>query len=127
MPSVVDLCNTALSHIGAENTVTSIDPPDGSVEAGHCATFWPIARRFALEMVKPTWAKKRVTLAQVTNTSTVWEFAYALPSDCVHPLRVLNHVFFLQRQVPVSRRLTEFNGKKFGNFTHKNSCSAFYS
>jgi hypothetical protein len=89
MPSVIDLCNTALSHIGAEGVVTSIDPPDGSVEAGHCATFWPIARRFALETARPTWAKKRVALAEVANDSQ-WLYAYALPSDCIHPLRVLN-------------------------------------
>lgn len=89
MASVVDICNLALSHIGAEGVVTAIDPPDGSVEAGHCATFWPIVRRQAIEAAHPSSAKKRVELAEVANTSEVWAYAYELPSDCLKPLRVL--------------------------------------
>lgn len=89
MASVSDICNTALSHIGSDTVVTSITPPDGSVEAGHCARFYPIARREALESHKWTWSKKREALAQVTNQSTVWSYAYALPSDCLSPARVL--------------------------------------
>jgi hypothetical protein len=90
MPSAVDICNIALSHVGAEGLVTSISPPDGSVEAGLCATFYPIARRSAIEMVVPSCAVKRVDLAEVANTSGVWLYAYAKPSDCIKPLRILN-------------------------------------
>lgn len=90
MPSIVDICNTALSHIGAEAQVASISPPDGSVEAGYCARFYPIARRTALEAVSPRFAQQRVTLAEVANASDVWAYAYDLPSDCVRPLRVFN-------------------------------------
>lgn len=90
MPSIVDICNTALSHIGAEAQVASISPPDGSVEAGYCARFYPIARRTALEANSPRFAQKRSTLAEVANTSNVWAYAYELPSDCVRPLRVFN-------------------------------------
>lgn len=90
MPSAVEICNIALSHIGAESLVASIDPPDGSAEAGYCATFYPIARRMATEVVAPSWAKTRVALAEVTNTSTVWAYAYAKPADCIKPLRVLD-------------------------------------
>lgn len=90
MPSAVEICNIALSHIGAESLVTAIDPPDGSVEAGYCATFYPIARRLALEMTMPSYAKTRVALAEVANTSTSWGYAYAKPADCIKPLRVLD-------------------------------------
>lgn len=90
MPSAVEICNIALSHIGAESLVTAIDPPDGSVEAGYCATFYPIARRLALEMTTPSYAKTRVALAEVDNTSTAWAYAYAKPADCIKPLRVLD-------------------------------------
>ncbi len=89
MASVSDICNMALSHVGSDTVVTSISPPDGSVEAGHCARFYPIARKEALESHKWTWSKKRVALAEVTNESTVWSYAYALPSDCLNPVRVL--------------------------------------
>ena len=89
MASVVQLCNMALSHIGSEARVASINPPDGSVEAGHCTTFYDQART---EMIEPgAWpfTLARASLAQVTNASPTWLFAHALPSDCLRPLRVL--------------------------------------
>lgn len=89
MPSAVDICNMALSHHGSDTVVASISPPDGSVEAGHCARFYPIARREALEMCAFPWTKKRVALAETTNPSDIWSYAYALPTDCITPLRVL--------------------------------------
>jgi len=89
MPSVADICNLALSHLGSDTVVTSISPPDGSVDAGHCARFYPIARKEALEHHTWTWSKKRVALAAVTNPSTMWTYAYAVPSDCISAKRVL--------------------------------------
>lgn len=90
MPSEVDFCNMALSHVGSDAVVAAIDPPDGSVEAGHCARFYPIARAELIEQHAWGFARRRVALAAVTNPSTVWAFAYALPSPCLKPLRVLN-------------------------------------
>ena len=90
MSSPVDVCNMALAHIGAESQVASIDPPDGSAEAGYCARFYPIARRVALESASWTFAKTRATLAETTNPSAAWAYAYALPSDHINPVRVLN-------------------------------------
>lgn len=89
MASIVDICNMALSHLGSDAVVASISPPDGSVEAGHCARFYPLARREALEAAKWTWSKTRQPLAQVTNPSEVWTYAYTMPSDCSSPMRVL--------------------------------------
>lgn len=93
MPSAVDICNIALSHIGADAVVTSISPPDGSAESGHCARFYPIARKLLIEMHRWQFAKSRAQLAEVTNTSDIWQFAYALPADCINPLRVLQLKF----------------------------------
>jgi hypothetical protein len=90
MASDVDICNAGLGHLGARTQVSSISPPDGSVEAGYCARFYPIARREMIEAYAWPFAATRVTLAEVTNPSTVWTYAYALPSDCVKPLRVLS-------------------------------------
>ncbi len=89
MPSPVDICNIALSHLGARAQVSSITPPDGSVEAGYCARFYPLARREVIEVANWSFVKKRVTLAETTNASDIWMYAYALPSDCIKPLRVL--------------------------------------
>lgn len=89
MPSVTDHCNVALSHIGADAVVVSISPPDGSVEAGHCARFYPIVRRELIEAHPWSFTKARATLAEVANPSTIWSYAYSLPSDCINTLRVL--------------------------------------
>jgi hypothetical protein len=89
LASEVDICNIALSHIGAEAQVASISPPDGSVEAGYCARFYPIARKELLEDQTWSFAKRRVQLVEVANTSKVWAYAYATPSPMVNALRVL--------------------------------------
>lgn len=89
MASVVQICNMALSHIGSEARVASISPPDGSVEAGHCATFYDVARTEMLEPGNWAFSLKRAALAQVTNPSTVWAYAYVKPADCQRALRIL--------------------------------------
>ena len=89
MASIIDICNLGLSHIGSDAQVASISPPDGSVEAGHCARLWPIVRTELFESAAWTFSKARVLLAAVTNPSTVWAYAYGLPSNSLSPLRVL--------------------------------------
>lgn len=87
--SDVAICNLALNHIGADALLSSINPPDGSVEAGYCARYYPIARQELIEMFAWTFAKTRVALSQVDNPSTVWTYAYAAPSDLIQPQRIL--------------------------------------
>jgi hypothetical protein len=89
MASEVDISNLALSHIGARSQVSSISPPDGTVEAGYCARFYPLARRELLEAYSWPFALKRSVLAPLTNISTVWAYMYARPANCITPLRVL--------------------------------------
>lgn len=87
--SSVVICNLGLSHLGADAVLTSIDPPDGSVESGHCARYYPVARQELIEMFPWTFAKTRVALSQVDNPSSVWTYAYAAPSDLIQPQRIL--------------------------------------
>jgi hypothetical protein len=89
MASVVQICNMALSHIGSEARVSSISPPDGSVEAGHCATFYDLARTELLEPGNWAFSLKRAALAQLEPPTSGWAFAYVLPSDCLRALRIL--------------------------------------
>ncbi len=89
MSSKVDICNLALSHFGQDANIASIDPPDGSVEADHCARFYPIALREMLEAFDWTFARKRATLAELTNDREDFAYKYALPADCVIARRVL--------------------------------------
>lgn len=90
MASAVDICNVALSHLGNARRVAAIDPPDGSAEADLCSTFYPIARDELLESGDWAFARTRVALAEdASNPSETWSYAYAKPSDCIMPRRVI--------------------------------------
>jgi hypothetical protein len=89
MATEVEICNLALSHLGDEATVSSIDPPEGSPQAEHCARFYPIARDVLLEMHDWSFATRRVTLPVLSVPSWSWMFAYAWPSECIRILAVL--------------------------------------
>ena len=91
MASVVDICNLALAHLGDAATIASIDPPEGSAQAEHCARFYPIARDNLLEMHNWNFSTRRALLAEVTNDWVQWQHAYALPSDCVNPISVISN------------------------------------
>lgn len=88
MASAVDICNLALSHLGDEAAVSAISPPDGSVQAAHCARFYPIARDACLEVHAWNFATRRIAPANVASAvPSSWQFAYTQPAEC---LRVLN-------------------------------------
>ena len=89
MASEVDICNLALAHLGDNATVASIDPPEGSAQAEHCARFYPIARDSLLEMHDWRFATRRVLLAQLTTDTWNWTFAYAEPAGVLKLLAVL--------------------------------------
>jgi hypothetical protein len=89
MASDVDICNMALGHLAHGATISSFSPPDGSVEAGYCSRFYKMARAAAIEAGSWSFARERANLVQTTNPSSVWTYAYARPSNCLRPLRVL--------------------------------------
>jgi hypothetical protein len=89
MASVVEICNLALAHLGDDATVASIDPPEGSAQAEHCARFYPSARDMLLQMHTWSFASRRVSLAQVTMPYTMWKYSYACPGDMMTAVAVL--------------------------------------
>jgi hypothetical protein len=89
MASAVDICNLALSHLGDNATVASLDPPEGSAQAEHCARFYPIARDSLLELHTWGFATRRVQLAQLGSGWPEWDYAYAQPADALNILAVL--------------------------------------
>lgn len=88
MASDIDICNGALSVVGSNTTITSYNPPDGSAAAQYCATFFPLARRELLAVFEWSFARMRAQLTPVTNPSDGWAYAYALPAECLRPVRV---------------------------------------
>lgn len=89
MASKINIANLALSHFGQAANVSSLDPPDGSIEAEHCAQFYPIALAEMLESYAWSFAKKRATLAELANDREDFAYKYALPADIVKPQRLL--------------------------------------
>lgn len=89
MASAIDICNQALSHLGDSATVASIDPPEGSAQAEHCARFYPMALAALLELHQWAFATRRAVLAEVANPSTSWVYAYAFPANTVNLISVL--------------------------------------
>lgn len=84
MASEVSICNIALSHLGDEATVTSIDPPEGSQQAEYCATFYPVALDAILEDHSWSFATKRRALTlHSEDPPESWGYTYAFPGDAV--------------------------------------------
>lgn len=90
MANDVDIANIALGHLGDDATVSSFDPPEGSIQAEHCARWYPIARDVVLERVDWSFATRRALLAEVTCEFPQWEHAYALPSNCLRVRAILD-------------------------------------
>lgn len=89
MASEVDICNIALSHLGDTANVSSIDPPEGSAQAQHCARFYPIARDALLEMHAWGFSTKRITLPLLSETLEQWKYVYQAPSDALNIMAIL--------------------------------------
>lgn len=92
MASVIDIANLALARLGDDATLSSIDPPEGSSQAEHCARFYPLARDTLLGWPDTNWnfATKRIALAQVENTTSTWDYAYVLPNNMIRAIAILD-------------------------------------
>lgn len=90
MASDVDISNLALSRLGDDATVSNLNPPEGSAQAEHCATFYPIARDSLQEMHDWGFATTRVALTETTlPTNAGFSYAYLMPADCIRVIAVL--------------------------------------
>lgn len=90
MASEIDIANLALSRLGDDATVASLNPPEGSAQAEHCAQFYPIARDTLLELHNWNFATRRITLAETTLPDNAgWLYAYAAPSECIQVIAIL--------------------------------------
>lgn len=90
MASEVDICNLMMAHLGDEANISEIDPPDGSIQAEHCARFYPIARDSLLEMHDWNFATKRVALTPTTLPDNAgWLYAYLKPANTIRVIAVL--------------------------------------
>ena len=89
MATVVSICNLALSRLGDEANISSLDGIDMSPMARACTTLYPIALGTMLDMHPWSFATRRATVARVAGMDTApWRYAYALPADCRRPVNL---------------------------------------
>jgi hypothetical protein len=89
MASEVSICNLALAKLGDTASISSISPPDDSVQAAYCSQFYPIAVASMLDRHAWSFATRRYTLPLLTNDHDEWLYAYAMPSDYLSINKVL--------------------------------------
>ena len=97
MASPVDIVNLALGHLGDDANVSNIDPSDGSAQADHAVVYYPMARDQVLCEHAWSFSTRRAYLATRALTSPDeqpgnWLYCYALPSDCLQPIAVLDAI-----------------------------------
>jgi len=81
MASVIEICNIALSRIGNNRTINSLQ--EQSKEAGRCDLHFDSALEEVLSDFDWNFATKRVALADTGNAPPNWQFAYRYPTDCL--------------------------------------------
>ena len=90
MKSTVQLFNTALARLGGEQLDKRISPQETDTLGALCATLFEHVLDMALAAHTWTFALRRVALAVLADAPENAEYplAYALPSDCVRPVRL---------------------------------------
>lgn len=82
MASQIAICNLALAHLGDRANLSDLD--EGSAQADHCSRFYSIARDKTLELHSWSFAKRRETLALLSDPpASEWAYAYQIPSGCL--------------------------------------------
>lgn len=89
MATEIDICNLALAALGDEATVVSIDPPEGSAQADHCAQWYPVARDVILEAHDWKFASRRAAGQLLTSPTPSYTYAYGKPNDALRIRAVL--------------------------------------
>ncbi|MBD1601987.1 hypothetical protein [Pseudomonas typographi] len=92
MPSVVDICNMALSRIGNSQRINALT--EASIQAEQCSLFYEPSRDFVLRDYPWAFATAFVSLAQVsTNPDPEYPYCYSMPTDCLKARRIVNEAF----------------------------------
>lgn len=87
MSSEIEICNLALSHVGAYR-ISALT--DATKEAIQCNLLYEPARDSVLEAHDWGFARKEATLALLPDTYSGWDYAYAYPSDCINPRKIFD-------------------------------------
>lgn len=87
--SEVQICNMALSRIGIDIPIASLDT-EQSKEAAQCRLHYEQVRDAVLADFPWNFAKRRAVLAELADTVPPgWQYNYALPTDCLRAVAVI--------------------------------------
>jgi len=90
MPSETEICNLALSHLGAY-TISALT--DASQEARKCNLYYGPARDFVLRDFPWNFAERRYALALLSGVTPVgYDYAYQYPTNCLKARKIYNEV-----------------------------------
>lgn len=98
--SVIDICNLALLRLGHDE-ITSLN--EKSKEARYCSRFFDRTRRATLRSHPWNWAERFATLSLLNLTVTDYDYVYALPTDCLRVIQVVNPVMAIRASSPSLR------------------------
>jgi hypothetical protein len=87
MASEVDICNLALSHIGASATISSLT--EASEEAFHCNLLFADTRDTLLRSFPWGFATRHIALSDVGTPPGNWNYRYSYPNDCLFAREIL--------------------------------------
>lgn len=90
MSATIDICNLALSHLGAY-AIQALD--EKTKEARECNRLYPVARDAMLEAHDWGVARKTAALALLDETISGWDYVYAWPSDCLAPRKLYDAAY----------------------------------
>ena len=91
MQSLIHLYNTALAELGGEQIPLNISPIESDATGAICQSIFPHVLDTVLESHEWGFAKARTVLAQLPEQQPMnysYQFRYALPADCVKPIRI---------------------------------------
>ena len=92
MQSLIHLYNTALAELGGEQIPLNISPIESDAVGAICQNIFPHVLDTVLEAHEWGFARARAVLALLPEQeprNRSYLYRYALPSDCVKPIRIV--------------------------------------
>ena len=87
MATEIQICNAAISLLGESASITSVDPADGSENAGLCQMWLPMAKRQLFEEADWGFAQRRMRLSELADIDAEIygpdAHCYGVPADAV--------------------------------------------
>ena len=104
MPSIIDVCNKALSTIGTRSTISALT--EGSIESNLCSLWYDCTRQSLLRVHPWSFARRQVPLSLLAAAAGTpenptgatprpmapWNYEYAWPADCLRVRQIFQPV-----------------------------------